>query len=299
MIIMDVVIPYYVNKSIKYIFNSKEILLGYGLEDPLIIRSKSVELLISFYECASNEGGRGFLNAPSVEKAKSLSTEEIQKIIESGNKAINNLFESVIPENYINDPENYPNDVNNSMKILLEYMPTTEEMKKLALKHELLPTLNSKNPLLYQLLVWIIYNSGNSFVNIESNIFNKNNSILFIYLVSVYYIKYKDEKLMEYKKMKNNYNNVKYRVHGSRYGCWHSIMKNGILNMSNTKYMTCGAAYGSGVYLSPNINVSLGYCSSYKYTRPSLIGNNLTCMSIVETPCDNENDIYVVYLLYN
>ena len=50
-----------------------------------------------------------------------------------------------------------------------------------------------------------------------------------------------------------------YLFHGSRMENWYSIIKNGIKNCSNSKLMTCGAAYGAGVYLSDNISVSVGY----------------------------------------
>lgn len=47
--------------------------------------------------------------------------------------------------------------------------------------------------------------------------------------------------------------------HGSSYDNWYSIMRNGLKIMSNTKLMTTGAAYGTGIYLSNDINLSLGY----------------------------------------
>ena len=40
---------------------------------------------------------------------------------------------------------------------------------------------------------------------------------------------------------------------------WHSIMRNGLMNASNTKLMTAGAAYGAGIYLSPDSSISAGY----------------------------------------
>lgn len=50
--------------------------------------------------------------------------------------------------------------------------------------------------------------------------------------------------------------------HGSPIENWYSIMTNGIQNMSNTKCMLNGAAYGEGVYLSNKLNVSMTYGSS-------------------------------------
>lgn len=50
--------------------------------------------------------------------------------------------------------------------------------------------------------------------------------------------------------------------HGSSGDNWHSILRNGIKVSSNTKLMTSGAAYGKGIYLSDNFNISLGYIKS-------------------------------------
>jgi len=40
---------------------------------------------------------------------------------------------------------------------------------------------------------------------------------------------------------------------------WHGILRYGLKNASNTKLMTAGASYGSGIYLSPQGSMSLGY----------------------------------------
>ena len=40
--------------------------------------------------------------------------------------------------------------------------------------------------------------------------------------------------------------------HGSQIENWHSILRNGIKNMSGTALQLNGAAYGSGVYISPS-----------------------------------------------
>ncbi len=41
--------------------------------------------------------------------------------------------------------------------------------------------------------------------------------------------------------------------HGSGQENWYSILRNGLRVLSNTKYMTCGAAYGAGVYASDQV----------------------------------------------
>ncbi len=53
-----------------------------------------------------------------------------------------------------------------------------------------------------------------------------------------------------------------YLFHGSSISNWYSIMRNGIKNNSNTKFMSAGAAYGSGIYLSNDFNFSYNYSNN-------------------------------------
>ena len=47
--------------------------------------------------------------------------------------------------------------------------------------------------------------------------------------------------------------------HGSGLSSWYPILKNGLKVMSGTEFMANGAAYGNGIYLSDQFNMSLGY----------------------------------------
>jgi hypothetical protein len=49
--------------------------------------------------------------------------------------------------------------------------------------------------------------------------------------------------------------------HGSPPENWHGILRYGLKNCSNTKLMTTGAAYGAGIYLSPQASMSFGYAN--------------------------------------
>ncbi len=72
--------------------------------------------------------------------------------------------------------------------------------------------------------------------------------------VTIFSINYDAEKENEYANKASSY-----LFHGSSLPCWYSIVKNGIKNMSGTKFQACGAAYGNGIYLSDSYNFSLGY----------------------------------------
>jgi ubiquitin-protein ligase len=56
-------------------------------------------------------------------------------------------------------------------------------------------------------------------------------------------------------------NTTVYRYHGTNVENLTPIMINGLKNCSGTDLMINGAAYGNGIYLADNINLSLGYCS--------------------------------------
>eukprot|EP00743_Colponemidia_sp_Colp-15_P008289 GILK01008998.1.p1 GENE.GILK01008998.1~~GILK01008998.1.p1 ORF type:complete len:1014 (-),score=198.21 GILK01008998.1:297-3245(-) len=55
--------------------------------------------------------------------------------------------------------------------------------------------------------------------------------------------------------------------HGSSFENWYSILRNGLRVLSNTRLMTAGAAYGSGIYVSPTTQVSWGYSSRVSNTN--------------------------------
>lgn len=55
---------------------------------------------------------------------------------------------------------------------------------------------------------------------------------------------------------------MQYLFHGSPVQNWHGILHNGIHVMSNTKYMSTGAAHGAGIYLSNEITHSTMYATT-------------------------------------
>jgi len=55
--------------------------------------------------------------------------------------------------------------------------------------------------------------------------------------------------------------------HGSAVRNWYSILINGIQVQSGTPWMTTGAAYGNGVYLSNKLEVSYNYAMSAGYKK--------------------------------
>mmetsp|Transcript_13559 Transcript_13559/g.17078 ORF Transcript_13559/g.17078 Transcript_13559/m.17078 type:complete len:209 (-) Transcript_13559:110-736(-) len=83
-----------------------------------------------------------------------------------------------------------------------------------------------------------------------------------------------------------------FAFHGSGLGNWHSIMRIGLKNMSNTKYMSAGAAYGSGIYFADDIGTSLGYSgrsnsgmwNKSRYNAPGGSANFMALCEIIDRP---------------
>jgi hypothetical protein len=83
--------------------------------------------------------------------------------------------------------------------------------------------------------------------------------------------------------------------HGSTFGNWHSIMRNGLKNYSRTKYMKHGASFGDGVYFGKVYDISRSYSDGTvcvcevveKYAK-----NHSTCYT-----CENDGAIIIRYLL--
>ena len=78
-----------------------------------------------------------------------------------------------------------------------------------------------------------------------------NISCLFYLLLRVQQVKYSEESSAILP--------TEFVYHGSKCGCWHSIIRNSLKNLSNTSRMTSGAAYGTGIYLGKAAHTSLSY----------------------------------------
>lgn len=63
--------------------------------------------------------------------------------------------------------------------------------------------------------------------------------------------------------IENSFSEKNVLFHGSDISSWYSILKNGLKSMSGTEFMSNGAAYGNGIYLSDKLSFSAGYSSNY------------------------------------
>jgi ubiquitin-protein ligase len=94
--------------------------------------------------------------------------------------------------------------------------------------------------------------------NLLSDIQNGNQLPNNIQEITQFMIKHGNDKENEFSSEFKKHGSL-FLYHGSSYENWYSIMRNGIKICSGTKLMTAGKAYGSGVYLSDDINYSIRY----------------------------------------
>ncbi|KAF8386396.1 hypothetical protein PRIPAC_75538, partial [Pristionchus pacificus] len=115
-------------------------------------------------------------------------------------------------------------------------------------------------PSIAKFVEWLVI-SNESFVeivppNLKVDYLNTNRQFLFIADTPARQAEFDALKMQ-------NGGKTRYLFHGSKKENWHSIIRSGLKNMSGTKYMTSGAAYGSGIYLSNLISTSFGYSSPF------------------------------------
>ncbi len=93
---------------------------------------------------------------------------------------------------------------------------------------------------------------------------------------------------------------IRKMYHGSKVDCWFNILANGLQNLSNTKYMTTGQAYGQGIYVASDSGTARGYTMSFKsdwqHSTKSLNGKSLLLHLLLADPeqFKKTEGIYVV-----
>jgi len=90
--------------------------------------------------------------------------------------------------------------------------------------------------------------------------------------VEYFNINYSTEIENDIKSKLDNTTKYYYLYHGSPFHCWYSIIKNGLKVMSGTEFMTTGATYGNGIYLSDHLATSHGYARQTPPFNYSMIG---------------------------
>lgn len=107
----------------------------------------------------------------------------------------------------------------------------------------------------FPMLQWIISSNRSHIVQLNSSVSIKSMCTPYQYLL----LSDSPEKEEIFRKHKKEHGTI-FAFHGSSIENWHGILRKGLINASGTKWMSCGAAYGNGIYLSPAAATSFGYC---------------------------------------
>ncbi|XP_064607545.1 protein mono-ADP-ribosyltransferase PARP6-like [Liolophura sinensis] len=123
---------------------------------------------------------------------------------------------------------------------------------------ELKREMDARDSLCYPLLQWIITSNRSHIVKIplERQLSFMNTPHQFLLLSSP------PAKEAVFRAEKLKFGST-FAFHGSHIENWHSILRNGLMNASGTKFQMNGAAFGKGIYLSPTACVSFGYSGMY------------------------------------
>eukprot|EP01084_Bolivina_argentea_P031267 57871_1 len=186
------------------------------------------------------------------------------------------------------------------LKQVIALCPAIDSMKGWAREGEwsLKEELGKLHCLLYPYLIWVITSNRALIMKLEENQQIKEIKTPYQFVMR----SQTPERAEQFNQKRANKGSVFYAWHGSGIFNWHSILRMGLKNYSNTKYMSAGAAYGSGVYCAEHSATSLGYCTrgaggmTWKGSR---FGANVCCMALCEivgpkSTWDKGNGIYVI-----
>jgi len=165
---------------------------------------------------------------------------------------------------------------------LIQLVPTIEEVKKLPDTKSIKVMLDSIDRLAFPLLRWIITSNRAHLAKLETKdcIEEMKTEHQYIFMSSP---PEKESKFQKIKKEKGSF----WAFHGSSFSNWHSILRVGLKNYSNTALMSSGAAYGAGIYLSPSSSTSFGYARAQTGWPKSLFNkkgtvSHMQCLALCE-----------------
>jgi Poly(ADP-ribose) polymerase catalytic domain len=130
------------------------------------------------------------------------------------------------------------------------------------------PGMKDPPPSPYRLLRWMLNTMRAHLVKVPSNQIMTEMQTPHQYVM----LSAPPERRAKFMKLRETHGSF-FAWHGSSVENWHAIMRNGLRNLSNTKLMTCGAAYGAGIYLSPWSDTSRGYARKGKGWAQSRFGS--------------------------
>lgn len=177
-----------------------------------------------------------------------------------------------------------------------ELIPSISDMSIMINNGTFVKNLTQINPFMIPLLRWIIssnmtYLKPCSSIDIQNTDIPPNTKEIFVMKTSTL------EKEKVFNSKKTQYG-VRYLYHGSACHNWHLILKHSLKNYSDTKYMTAGAAHGSGIYLSNCISIASSYSVNSGQWKNSIYGKMslMALCEVAEVPglSDKNNGIFTL-----
>jgi len=174
------------------------------------------------------------------------------------------------------------------LKAALEGLPSLAELVGVADIRSFLDQIDpapAHNKTYYRLLRWLLTSNRAHLVRLSEEQQIKEMSTPYQYML----LTATPEKESRFRQLKKTFGSF-LAFHGSPMENWHSILRNGLRNLSNTKDMLHGAAHGAGIYLAPNAGTSQGYMRSGTVWAKSQFGASLSCLALCEVI--NHPDVY-------
>lgn len=136
---------------------------------------------------------------------------------------------------------------NESLKKAVNKIPPVSMMINWTKHNTLKKKLKELDNGMYNLLSWLIIGNNN-----EISLFKTNNLLHIHGDCKVYHIKTSMNDNI-FQKLKIEHGGSYLAYHGSSFGSFHSILRNGLRVMSQTKYQKNGNKYGNGIYHSQTL----------------------------------------------
>lgn len=170
-----------------------------------------------------------------------------------------------------------PDDIMRTAKNILSRLPAMNTISKNCQNDTDIIKLYGNDTL--NLLRWLILSNKSQLIKLPPELKLKNVDFNNQFMTLMAAPRAEDE--FQIKKRKNG-NKSLFMWHGSGGDRWHSIIRNGLMNMSNRDCIH-GASYGPGIYLASDVSTSLGYTAPvHNLYGNSMLGKNLTCIALCE-----------------
>mmetsp|Transcript_1442 Transcript_1442/g.2011 ORF Transcript_1442/g.2011 Transcript_1442/m.2011 type:complete len:719 (+) Transcript_1442:8067-10223(+) len=253
------------------VFQSRELGLGFSIEEEILNRPKVVELLLTFFSC-------------SLLSRRKIDLEAIPKrIIEDSP-----YTDGFTPFTDVSSDELTRNEL--TLFYALNYVPSIEEMqgkvRKGCFKHD----LDGIDKRLYPLLQWLIGGCRSFIRHLEPSRQFKDMQTPHQFVIDHAMVE-KEAKFQEHQKKHGSF----FSFHGSSSFAWNSIIAAGLKNLSNTENMSYGAMKGNGIYLSSSFHTSIHYAKPTKLKQPwanSSLGRHPRALALCEVIDDPESFAY-------